>query len=165
MRWQRLYRHLKPSRALARFDEKAMEKLESAIADAEAGHRGEVRVVVESRLPLRDAWRGLPVRERAVQWFSDLRMWDTEYNTGVLVYLLLAERRIELVADRGIAQAVPDAEWQAICARLIDDLGANRPVDGLGTAVQSLGQLLATHFPLGPGQSDSNELPNRPVLR
>ncbi|GAA5784967.1 TPM domain-containing protein [Chitiniphilus shinanonensis] len=165
MQWRRLWLHLKPSRALARFDEPAMARLESVIADAEAGHRGELRVVVESRLPLRDAWRGLPVRERAVQWFSDLRMWDTEYNTGVLVYLLLAERRIELVADRGIAQAVPDGEWQAICAGLIDDLAGGRPVDGLATALQALGRQLAEHFPLGVGQVDHNELPNRPVLR
>ncbi|UXY13686.1 TPM domain-containing protein [Chitiniphilus purpureus] len=165
MRWQRIWQHLKPIGAWRHFDRTAMERLEAVIAQAEHGHQGELRIVVEARLPLRDLWRDLPVRERAVQWFSDLRMWDTEHNTGVLVYLLLAERRVELVADRGIAHAVPQAQWQAICAQLIGDLAAGHQVQGLGIALEALGLLLAQHYPQTPGADDTNELPNQPILR
>ncbi|WP_187359888.1 TPM domain-containing protein [Chitinolyticbacter meiyuanensis] len=162
---RRLWLNLKPCLASRHFDDTSMAQLEAAIAAAESGHRGELRLVVERRLPLAAAWHGLAVRDRAVQWFSDLHVWDTEYNTGVLLYLLLSERRIELIADRGIAGAVPDAQWQAICADLIGALAANRYVEGVQQAINQLGGLLATHRPLEANAADRDELPNRPVIR
>ncbi|WP_255989155.1 TPM domain-containing protein [Chitinolyticbacter albus] len=162
---RRLWLNLKPCRSLRYFNAAAMARLEAAIAAAETGHRGELRLVIERRLPLAGALRAQPVRDRAVQWFSDLHVWDTEHNTGVLLYLLLSERRLELVADRGIAAAVPDARWQAICADLIGALAAGHYVDGISHTIEQLGALMAAHHPLDAQAPNRDELPNQPVVR
>jgi uncharacterized membrane protein len=96
--------------------------------------------------------------------FSKLRVWDTEQNNGVLIYVELADQSIEVIADRGIARRVPRAEWDAICAAMRDEFRAGRFEQGAIEAVRSVGELLARHFPLAEGEHNSNELSNRPAV-
>ncbi|QLI81003.1 TPM domain-containing protein [Chitinibacter fontanus] len=159
--WQQL--QLNPFRSSLR-DPALIRRLSQTIAQAEAGHRGEIRLVIEARLPLKQAWQGQTARQRAVQWFTDLHVWDTECNTGMVLYLLLAERKIELVADRGIAARVPQTQWDEICQRLQSDLALTQIEVGLATAITTLGQLLQQHFPLETAQINPNELDNTPVI-
>ena len=142
-----------------------MRHLETQVAASERTHTGEVRVCVEAGLPLSYLWRGATARERAIAMFGKLRVWDTEHNNGVLIYLMLAEHRIEIVADRGITQRVPAAIWQQIS----DDMGAAFKAGdyarGLRGAVDQVGALLAQHFPANPTLVNANELPDRPDVR
>ncbi|HJV69516.1 TPM domain-containing protein, partial [Ideonella sp.] len=115
-------------------------------------------------LPLSYLWRGATARERAVAVFGKLRVWDTEANNGVLIYLLLAEHAIELVADRGLARVADEATWRAIVARLSHALHAGQFEDGLRDAVDEVDTLLRSQFPLAPGAANANELPDRPHL-
>lgn len=163
-RWLRYFKHLKPNAYGSRFDAARKAQLSELIKAAECGHRGEIRLVVEAKLPLRAIRQKCSSRQRAVAWFSDLRVWDTEGNTGILLYLLLAEHRLEIVADRGIAGKVPQAQWNAICQQLQQDLAADQVQQGISTAIAQLGQLLALHFPLEAGAENPNELSNEPVL-
>ena len=96
--------------------------------------------------------------------FAKLGMWDTECNNGVLIYLLLAERAIEIVADRGLSRRVPAHEWQAMVQRMGAAFREGRFEDGLTQALEEVSALLVEHFPLKPGESNSNELPDEPVL-
>jgi uncharacterized membrane protein len=96
--------------------------------------------------------------------FSKLRVWDTEQNNGVLIYVELADHSIELIADRGIARRVPRAEWDAVCAAMRDQFRAGRFEQGVIEAVRSVGELLARHFPLAEGERNPNELSNRPAV-
>ena len=161
---KRLWQHLKPNRALQYFNPASQAQLKQVISAAEQGHRGEIRLVIEARLPMSLIWQNTTARERALNWFSDLRVWDTEGNTGIVLYLLLAERQLELVADRGIANKVPPAQWQAICQQLERDLAANQVLPGLSQTLQQLGDLLAQHFPLPVDSENPNELCNEPVI-
>lgn len=148
------------------------ERLERRIAASEARHSGEIRIAVEAGLPLPLAWRlgdgghalARITRARAIEWFAQCRIWDTEHNNGVLIYLLLAERVIEVVADRGLARAVPPDTWQALVDRLGGHLRAGRVEDGLTQALEEVSALLAAHHPLQRGADPGNELPDR-VLR
>lgn len=160
----RCWQHLKRSPFRQQLNDEMSSRLAQLISQAELGHRGEIRLVIEARLPLALVWQGISARERAVQWFSDLRVWDTECNTGVVLYLLLAERKIELVADRGIAACVPQAQWDQICQQLQNKLAVLQVEAGLTGAVQALGQLLQQHYPLTIPQCNPNELPNEPVI-
>ena len=102
-------------RDLARaLDAAALQRLQQRVAASEAHHRGEIRVCAEPGLPLSYLWRGASARERALAMFGKLRVWDTEDNNGVLIYLLLAEHRIEIVADRGLNRHVDAAQWQQV---------------------------------------------------
>ncbi|QZA76972.1 TPM domain-containing protein [Deefgea tanakiae] len=161
---KRLWLHLKPNPYRAQFNPALVDKLSGSIASAEQGHRGEIRLVVESSLPSALIWQNTTPRARAIDWFSQLRVWDTEGNTGILLYLLLAENQLELVADRGIASKVPQAQWDAICAQLQIHLGQNEIEIGLSTTISQLGQLLQEHFPLEIVQANPNELCNQPVI-
>ncbi|QLG89643.1 TPM domain-containing protein [Chitinibacter bivalviorum] len=162
--WARYWQHLKPNRDRALFGPAVAAQLTRAITASEYGHRGEIRLVVESHLLPSQLWHGISARERAISWFSDLRVWDTEGNTGIMLYLLLAENKLELVADRGIAGKVPQAQWDEICQRLQTDLAARQVEAGLSRTLHELGALLAEHFPLKEGQANPNELCNDPVL-
>jgi uncharacterized membrane protein len=104
------------------------------------------------------------VRQRAIQWFSDLHVWDTGHNTGIVLYLLLAEKKIEIVADRGIAQFVQQDEWQTICAKLQQKMAADLVVDGLCEALTELGDLLRQHFPLQENSENPDELSNELIF-
>lgn len=161
---KRLWQHLKPNPYRARFNPALVDKLTSTIESAEHGHRGEIRLVVESSLPSALIWQNTTPRARAIDWFSQLRVWDTEGNTGILLYLLLAENKLELVADRGIASKVPQAQWEQICAQLQTHLGQHEIEIGLKTTISQLGQLLQQHFPLENAQANPNELCNQPVI-
>jgi uncharacterized membrane protein len=146
------------------------EQLQARVRASEARHSGEIVVCVEAALPSCDLWRAgrempLPavIRERALSWFGKLRVWDTEHNNGVLIYLMLAERQVEIVADRGISRHVPDAHWQAVVQHLGQHLQAGDFDSGLTQALQEVSALLVQHFPLQPGAVNPNELSNRVV--
>jgi uncharacterized membrane protein len=136
--------------------------IDRAIKASEATHRGEIRFVVEGALDIVPLLRGQSARERAIDVFSQLRIWDTEHNNGVLIYLLLADREMEIVADRGIDAKVGPREWERICRKMED---AFRQADfkggGIG-GIQEVTRHLAEHFPaIG---DDRNELPDKPVV-
>jgi len=165
-RWLRLLRHrwLDEDDARRALGAGALERIEQRVRDSERGHDGEIRVCVEAGLPLSYLWRGLSARDRALTLFGKLRVWDTERNNGVLIYLLLAEHRIEIVADRGLAQKVDPGTWQAIVQHMRESFRQGRFEDGLTQALQEVSALLVEHFPLPPGAADQNELPDEPVL-
>ena len=146
------------------------EQLQARVNASETRHSGEIVLCVEAALPNSDLWRAgreapLPavMRERALSWFGKLRVWDTEHNNGVLIYLLLAERCVEIVADRGISRHVPDAHWQAVVQALGQHLQTSDFDSGLTQALQEVSALLVQHFPLQPGAVNPNELCNRVV--
>ena len=143
----------------------AMERIQARVSASEQRHSGEIRVCIESGLPLSYLKRDASARERAVMMFGKLRVWDTEYNNGVLIYLLLAEHAIELVADRGLARKVDAAEWQRITATMSAAFKAGEFEAGLNQAVDAVDALLAKHFALAPGEANPNELPDAPYLR
>ena len=143
------------------------QRLQQRIAASESRHSGQICVCIEGALPddaLRRAGREAPlsqvVRERALSWFGQMQVWDTEHNSGVLIYLLLAERRIEIVADRGIARHVGPVQWQEMVARLSQHLKAADYEQGLTTALEEVSALQMQHFALPSGQASVNELPN-----
>ena len=141
-----------------------LERLARRVAASESRHTGEVRIYAEAGLPMSYLWRRATPRERAIAMFGKLRVWDTEHNNGVLIYLLLAEHAIEIVADRGLSHRVPDGEWQAIVKRMGTALHEGRFEDGLTQALEEVSALLVEHFPAGAGEANPNELPDEPVL-
>jgi uncharacterized membrane protein len=143
-------------------DAAALERLEARVSASERKHSGEIRVCVEAGLPLSYLLRNSPARERAVMMFSKLRVWDTANNNGVLIYLLLADHAIEIVADRGLNDRVPRERWQQLVAAMSGAFKAGRFEEGLAQAVDAIDALLAEHFPLAPGAPNPNELPDAP---
>jgi uncharacterized membrane protein len=141
-----------------------VERIARRVAASEKRHTGEVRIYVEAGLPMSYLWRSATPRERAVAMFGKLRVWDTEHNNGVLIYLLLAEHAIEVVADRGLARQVPPEEWRAIVTRLGAALHEGRFEDGLTQALEEVSALLVQHFPASGSEANDNELPDEPVL-
>ncbi len=141
------------------------ERIAARVAASERRHSGEIRVCVEAGLPWSYLWRRATARERAVAMFGKLRVWDTEHNNGVLIYLLLAERRIEILADRGLNRFVDAAQWQAVLDGMREAFRAGRFAAGLDAAIDAVDALLVRHFPLAPGQANPNELPDRPDAR
>jgi uncharacterized membrane protein len=146
------------------------EQLQARVKASEARHSGEIVLCVEAALPNSDLWRTgretplpLVIRERALSWFGKLHVWDTEHNNGVLIYLMLAERRVEIVADRGISRHVPDLHWQAVVQHLGEHLLTGDFDNGLTQALQEVSALLVQHFPLQAGEANPNELCNRVV--
>jgi uncharacterized membrane protein len=166
--WRHRWMH---ERAAERAVPPAMaEQLQARVNASEARHSGEIVLCVEAALPNRELWRAgrempLPavVRERALSWFGKLRVWDTEHNNGVLIYLMLAERQLEIVADRGISRHVPAAHWQAVVQHLGEHLQTGDFDTGLTQALQEVSALLVQHFPLQAGEANPNELCNRVV--
>src|SRR5688572_33091894 len=144
------------------FPQRAVERIEAAIGACEKNHRGEIRFAVEGALEFLAVARGLSPRERALEVFSLLRVWDTEENSGVLLYVQLVDRDIEIVADRGIARHIRESEWEAICRRMEEAFRAARYEDGALTAIAEVSALLERHFPAGARNAD--ELPDRPVV-
>ncbi len=139
-----------------------MQSIERAIGEQERWHDGELRFAVEASLPLNDLLRGVSARDRAIELFGRLRVWDTEQNCGVLIYLLLADKRVEIVADRGIHNNVGAAAWEAICGAMQREFAAGRFEHGAVVGVQAISDLLATHYP--PRGENPDELANRPVV-
>ncbi|GAC1527041.1 MAG: TPM domain-containing protein [Ramlibacter sp.] len=141
-----------------------VERLTSRVAASERRHTGQIRLCVEASLPTSYLLRDATPRQRAVALFGKLRVWDTGQNNGVLVYLLLAERAIEIVADRGLAHRVDPAEWQRIVQRMSALFSERRYEDGLTQALEEVSALLVKHFPAADGLARPNELPDEPVL-
>jgi len=142
----------------------ALRRLEQRVHASEKKHSGEIRLCIEAGLPFSYVWKGLTAHDRALALFGKLRVWDTELNNGVLIYLLFAEHKIEIVADRGLKARVPDAQWQAIIERMREPLRAGRFEDGLTLAIDAVEALLEQHFAADPGSANQNELPNAPWI-
>ncbi len=141
-----------------------LERLQARVHTSEKKHSGEIRICVEAGLPMSYLWRGASARERAVAMFGKLRVWDTENNNGVLVYLLLAEHGIEIVADRGLNRHVNAQQWQQILAAMRSAFREGRFEAGLNDAIDAVDTLLVRYFPLEPEQPNRNELPDAPHL-
>lgn len=148
--------------ALKSFPSAVLDRIEQAIGRSERAHRGELRFALEAGMEPLDVLRGMMPRDRAMQLFSALRVWDTEENSGVLVYLQLVDHRIEIVADRGIARLVSQDQWDAVCRRMETAFRAGDFESGTLAAVEEITRLLAQHFPAG--DSNPDELPDRPVI-
>ena len=159
-RLQRTLRHLSFRRADAAraFPAATLDAITDAIAAGERTHRGEVRLIVEKSLPPAQAWAGVTTRQRAVALFADYGIWDTEENCGVLIYVNLAERRVDIVADRGIARHVPEAHWRGVVEHLAARLRQGDVEGGLTEALEEVSALLVAHFPLAEGEANPNEL-------
>jgi hypothetical protein len=144
------------------FPRTLLDRIEGAIKASERRHRGEVRFAVEGALEFLPVLRGLDPRQRALEIFSLLRVWDTEENSGVLIYVQAVDRDIEIVADRGIAARIPQAEWDAICHRMEDAFRVKRYEEGVLAGIADVSALLERHFPAGGANVD--ELPDKPVV-
>jgi uncharacterized membrane protein len=125
-------------------------------------HAGEIRFVVEGALDGSPLFKNQSAQERAIDIFSQLRIWDTEYNNGLLIYLLLADRAVEIVADRGIHTKVGSEEWQKICRKMESDFAQGNFKQGVCLGINSITEHLSAHFPIAG--DDKNELPNKPVV-
>lgn len=160
----RLLRHLfTPFWVLKlRYRRELLQQIEQRIGQLELLHPGELRFVAEHALDLGDLIARVTPRERALEVFSQLRVWDTERNNGVLIYVLHAEHAMEIVADRALARVVPQADWDALCRRAEAKFRAGLHGEGALVAVEGAAQLLQRHFPLLSG--DGNELPDQPLL-
>jgi uncharacterized membrane protein len=164
MKLIRLARHLATTRWSTRrhFTPQVRAAIEQAIRDCEARHNGEIRFVVETAFDIPELWHDLSPRQRALQVFGQFGVWDTAHNNGVLIYVLMADRAVEIIADRGIAVRVAQAEWEAVCRQMQHHYREGRFQEGSIVGILGVGALLGRHF---PGQAASgNELPNQPVL-
>lgn len=142
----------------------ALQRLGARVAASERRHSGEVRICIEAGMPWSYIRRGAAARERAITMFGKLRVWDTADNNGVLIYLLMAEHAIEIVADRGIDAHVTAQEWAAMAKRMGAAFREGRFEDGITQALEEVSALLVAHFPLAEGEPDRNELPDEPVV-
>jgi uncharacterized membrane protein len=160
----RFWRHvlMHPIRQRRAFPPAALDAIQREVAQQEKRHRGQVVFVVEAELTTAELWRGLGSRERARQVFAAQGVWNTEENNGVLVYLLLADRRVEIIADRGIHARVPAGEWQEICRMMERHFHEGRFSEGAIAGVHAVSGLLARHFPAAGERV--NELADRPRL-
>ena len=164
----RILRHLLvPAwRTRQAFPSRTLDAIEVAVKEAEQHHRGEIRFAVEGALHGHALWRGQSPRDRALDVFSLLRVWDTAENTGVLVYVLLADRAVEIVADRGIAGQVQPDEWSAICRDMQTAFGQRQFESGAVQGLKAIAALLTRHFAADAASASkkTNELPDRPVV-
>ncbi len=144
------------------FTPSVLAAIEAAIKGSEATHSGQIRFVVEGALDGAPLFRNQSARERALDIFSRLRIWDTAHNNGVLIYLLLADRDFEIVADRGIDAKVGAADWEKICVEMESDFKAGNFERGVIKGIEAVSRLMAMHFPAERG--GRNELPDAPVV-
>lgn len=161
---KRIARHLVQHhwRAKQNFSPAVLARIEQAITQGEATHSGQVRFVVEGALDGAPLFRNQSARARALDVFSHLRIWDTAHNNGVLIYLLLADRDVEIVADRGIHLKVGEAGWESICRAMEADFAAGQFERGIVGGIAAVSRELSRHFP--PQGSHANELPDAPVV-
>jgi uncharacterized membrane protein len=160
----RTWRHLVASRARTRrhFPAPVLESIEVAIAGAESRTSGEIRFMVETALDGPDLRAGLTPRDRALQTFSDLHLWNTELRNGVLIYVLMADQDVEIVTDRGAAAVIAVTQWEDVCRLMEGHFRDGRFAEGAVAGVEAAGRLLERHFPAQPHNRD--ELPNQPAL-
>ncbi|WP_340121715.1 TPM domain-containing protein [Methylobacter svalbardensis] len=161
---KRWFRHalMPPWRWRVSFPKAVLAEIENAVQLSELQHRGELRFAVENTLALARVWRGMSARQRAIEVFSHLRVWDTEENSGVLIYLLLADREVHIIADRGIARRVAQADWEAIAEAMQKEFKRGDFLHGSMQGIERITLLLAAHFP--PGTNNPNELANEPII-
>ena len=165
MNWlKRFLRHvwMSPIILRRRFPAATLDAIARAVTAGEQRHRGQVRFAIEAELSTGQLWAGLSARQRAIDVFSLLRVWDTEENNGVLVYVLVAERKVEIVADRGIHRRVGDERWRAICRDLEHHYRNGDFARGSVAGIELISAELALHFPATGGHA--NEQPDRPVV-
>ncbi|CAN5603670.1 TPM domain-containing protein [soil metagenome] len=164
MNIKRILRHLATTQGHVKraFPDTALNTIEQAIKTSESTHAGEVRFVVEGALDGAPLFSGQTARDRALALFSQLRMWDTEHNTGVLIYLLLADRAVEIVADRGIHAKAGPLAWVAICHEMEAAFKAAKFEGGAVSGIQAVTRQLVEYFPAGA--SNANELPDKPLV-
>lgn len=160
----RLLQHLFAPTASRTFPADSLKRIHDAIAADELRHRGEICFAVESALTWREVWHRVDSRQRAEATFAQLRVWDTEANNGVLVYLLLADHCIEIIADRGLHELVSPEQWRGICQLMEERMKAGAPEEAVLGGVTEIGDLLAAHFPQCEGEIDQDELSNTPVI-
>lgn len=162
--FKRLVRHLATTSASGRraFPNATLQAIEHAIADSERRHRAEVRLIVESSLTLREILRHTTSRQRALALFAQYGIWDTEDNCGVLVYINLADRKVEIVTDRGIGKKVAHDQWQDICDAMTNGFKKGSYLQSTLDALGSINALLERHFP--DDGSRLNQLPDRPLV-
>lgn len=145
-----------------------LKRLQDRVASSERRHSGELRIYIEAGLPLHHLWTDAPTqqvaRQRALDLFSQLRVWDTAANNGVLIYLLLAEHHIEIVADRGLNERVEPDVWQTLVTRMSGAFKQAQFEEGLTQALSEVSALLVEHFPLRANEANPNELPDAPIL-
>ena len=146
------------------FPPEALARIEAAVDASEALHRGEIRVAIEGALDPGDVARGKSPRARALEVFAALGVWDTEANNGVLIYVLLADRDVEIVADRGFNDRVSAAQWAEVCEDMQREFRAGRYAEGVIAGIEDVGRIIGAYYPQRPGQRDEDELPNRPAL-
>ena len=144
------------------FPRQTLNAIERAIKESESTHAGEIRFVVEGALDGHPLFKGQSARERAIDIFSQLRVWDTEHNNGVLIYLLLADRDVEIVADRGIHAKVGPEGWESICHRMEMAFKQGDYEAGIVNGIQEVTHSLRKNFPVA--SADQNELPDRPLI-
>lgn len=160
----RILQHLFTPRWLLRlrYPPPVLQQIASRIAALEQRHPGELRFVAEHALDLGDLIAGVTPRERALEVFSQLRVWDTERNNGMLIYVLHAEHAVEIIADRALARVVPQSDWDGLCRMVEEKFRAGDFAGGAVAAVDAAAALLDRHFPDARG--DANELPDQPLL-
>jgi len=165
---RRLLRHAAATNWRTRmlFPKSTLDAIEQAVARAERTHRGEIRFAIETALAPMHILNGVQPRARALEVFAHLRVWDTEHNNGVLIYVQVADRHVEIVADRGFEGRVSVPEWEAVCRLMEEHYRAGRFETGSVAGVDAVGSLLTRHFPPHPARSGEshNELPDRPTL-
>jgi uncharacterized membrane protein len=161
---KRFLRHVWMSPILLgrRFPTETLDVIEQAVTAGEKSHRGQIRFAVEAELTTGQLWADVSARERALDVFSLLGVWDTEENNGVLIYVLLADRKVEIVADRGIHQHVGHERWSAICKEIELHYRKGDFRSGTVTGIEKIAVELAHYFPARAGQK--NEQPDRPVV-
>ncbi len=164
MQFDRIFRHLLEPHwwALRVFPMAARQAIEQAITASEQRHQAELRFVVEAGMPLRALLRDQSARQRAIELFARLGIWDTEHNSGVLIYVQLIDRRVEIVADRGISARVGEAFWSSVCRRMESEFAAGRFENGALVALGDITTALAEHFPAIGINPD--ELANAPLI-
>jgi uncharacterized membrane protein len=161
---KRWFRHafMPPWRWRVLFPKEAMIDIEEAIKQSEHQHRGELRFAIENAISLDKVWNGISARQRAVEMFSNLRVWDTAENSGVLIYVSVADHEVHIVADRGIAERVEQTEWNAIAEIMQKDYRQGDFLNGSLHGIERITTLLAAHF--SPDTNNPNELSNKPVI-
>lgn len=164
MNLKRVMRHLSTGRATVRrtFPHQTLDAIERAIRETEMQHDGQIRFAVEPALELAPLLAGQTARQRAIEVFSRLGVWDTEHNNGVLIYLLLADRDVEIIADRGIHVRLGTEVWEAICREMEVAFRAGHFEAGVIAGIHAVGEHLTHHFPARSGKP--NEMPDSPVL-
>lgn len=163
---QRVFRHLCAAPASRIFNAGALSAIGETIAACERKHTAEIVFAVEGDMALRDLWNGVTARDRAIAAFARLNVWNTAANNGVLIYVLLAEHRIEIIADRGYDTRISAEQWRGVCELMEAEFKAGDPLEAVKRGIQAASDLVAQYFPQTEGHVDEDELPNPPrILR